>query len=211
MSEAKPVRACRYLRVSRSDQDPALQHDATAKLIEARGWTLVETFIDHGVSGAKARRPELNRLLERAKRGDFDVLVVYRSDRLFRSLPNMVTTLADLAALGVAFVSVTEPFDTSTPTGKLMLHLVAAFAQFERDVLIARTIDGMQAARRRGARIGRPPVVVDVGEARRLRAQGVPMRKIAARLGCGMSTIRRALRQDAALIVGELSQPHYAA
>ena len=156
---------------------------------------LVETFIDHGVSGATAKRPELRRLLERAKLGDFEVLVVYRSDRLFRSLPNMVTTLADLAALGVDFVSVTEPFDSSSPSGKLMIHLVAAFAAFERDVLIARTIDGMAAARRRGARIGRPIVEVDVGEAHRLRANGVPMKKIAGRLGCGVSTVRRALKR----------------
>ena len=136
-------RAARYIRVSRSDQRPALQADETVEFIDRRGWTLVDTFVDEGVSGTKDRRPGLDRLLAAARRRDFDILVVWRSDRLFRSLSNMVAALGELSALGIAFVSVTEPFDTTTPQGRLLLHLVAAFAEFERGVLVERTRAGI--------------------------------------------------------------------
>jgi DNA invertase Pin-like site-specific DNA recombinase len=186
-------RAARYLRVSRSDQNPALQADETGRLIAGRGWELVDTFLDHGVSGAKDRRPELDRLMEAAKQGAFDVLVVWKSDRLFRSLKHMVVALDELAALGIDFVSVTESFDTTTPQGRLLLHLVSSFAEFERSLLIERTRAGIEAARRRGAQIGRPRVRVDVERAVALRAQGRSIRQVARMLGCGAATLHRAL------------------
>lgn len=89
-----------------------------------------------------------------ARRGAFDLVVVYRADRLFRSLKAMVVHLDELAALGIGFVSVTEPFDTTTPQGRLLLHLVSAFAEFEKGVLVERTKAGIAAARRRGAKSG---------------------------------------------------------
>ena len=102
------LRAVRYLRVSRQDQDPRLQDDETKEFITRRGWKLADTYTDQGVSGAKDRRPELDRLLGDARRKKFDVLLVWRSDRMFRSLKNMVNTLDDLTSLGIAFTSVTE-------------------------------------------------------------------------------------------------------
>ncbi len=194
---ASPPKAARYLRVSRADQDPRLQADETEHLIERRGWECVDTFVDHGVSGSRSRRPELDRLLNEARLGRFQILVVYRSDRLFRSLRNMVATLDQLAALGVDFVSVTEPtLDSTTPQGRLVLHLTSAFAEFERSLLIERTRDGLAAARRRGSRIGRPRVHVDLQRALELRAQGKSLRSIARELGVGASTVARALRRQ---------------
>jgi DNA invertase Pin-like site-specific DNA recombinase len=190
-------RAARYLRVSRADQNPALQSDETGRLIAGRGWLMVDTFLDHGVSGAKDRRPELDRLMMAAKRGEFDILVVWRSDRLFRSLKHLVVTVAELSAMGIDFVSVTEPFDTSTRTGRLLLHLVSAFAEFERNVLVERTKSGIEAARRRGAQIGRPRVHVDIERAVVLRAQGRSIRQVARALGCGAATLHRALVEHA--------------
>jgi DNA invertase Pin-like site-specific DNA recombinase len=193
---ASPPKAARYLRVSRADQDPRLQADATAHLIERRGWECVDSFVDHGVSGSRERRPQLDRLLNEARLGRFQILVVYRSDRLFRSLRNMVATLDQLAALGVDFVSVTEPtLDSTTPQGRLVLHLTSAFAEFERSLLIERTRDGLAAARRRGSRIGRPRTWVDVERALELRGQGKSLRSIARELGVGASTVGRALRR----------------
>lgn len=186
-------RAVRYLRVSRSDQNPNLQADETARLIAGRGWDLVDTFLDHGISGTKDRRPELDRLLTLARRGRFDVLVVYRSDRLFRSLKHLVVTVSELAAMGIDFCSVSEPFDTSTPSGRLLLHLVAAFAEFERNVLVERTKAGIAAARLRGAQIGRPRVDVDVARANALRAEGKSLRQTARILKVGCATLHRAL------------------
>ena len=99
------LRAVRYLRVSRQDQDPRLQDDETKDFIVRRGWKLTDTYTDQGVSGAKDRRPELDRLLGDARRKKFDVLLVWRSDRMYRSLKNMVNTLDDLTSLGIAFAT----------------------------------------------------------------------------------------------------------
>ena len=110
------LRAARYLRVSRVDQAVHLQADETAELIQRRGWRLLDTYEDHGVSGSRDRRPELDRLMGDLRRRRFDILVVWRSDRMFRSLRNMVVMLDEVSSRGIAFVSVTEPFDT-TPAG----------------------------------------------------------------------------------------------
>lgn len=188
------LRVARYLRVSKVDQDPRLQDDETAEFIEGRGWDLTGTYIDHGVSGAKDRRPELDHLLEDARRRrKFDAVVVWKSDRLFRSLRHMVLTLDDLSSYGVGFISVTEPFDTTCPSGKLLLHMVAAMSEFERSILIERVRAGVAAARRRGERLGRPPARIDDAELRRLRSEGWTMRRIAEHMGVGASTIQRRL------------------
>jgi DNA invertase Pin-like site-specific DNA recombinase len=189
----KPVRAAAYHRVSRHDQNPQLQQDEVAELVERRGWQLAKSYTDEGISGSRDRRPELDQLLADARRRRFDLLVVWRADRLFRSLKHMVTTLDELAALGIGFTSVTEPFDTSTPSGKLLLHLVSAMAEFERSILIERTKAGLAAAIRRGVKVGRPRAEIDVERARTLRAEGKTFREVAVELGVGAATLHRAL------------------
>jgi DNA invertase Pin-like site-specific DNA recombinase len=191
------VRAAAYHRISRADQNPQLQQDEVAELVGRRGWTLARSYTDEGVSGSRERRPELDKLLADARRRRFDLLVVWRADRLFRSLKHMVTTLDELAALGVGFVSVTEPFDTSTPSGRLLLHLVSAMAEFERSILIERTRAGLAAAVRRGVKVGRPKRRVDVERARELRAAGQTLRQVAKELGIGAATLHRALAERA--------------
>lgn len=186
-------RVARYIRVSRSDQRPELQADETSEMIARRGWEMTDTFVDQGISGTRDRRPGLDRLMAAARRRAFDILVVWRSDRLFRSLRHMVNTLSELSALGVEFVSVTEPFDTTTPQGRLLLHMIAAFAEFERGVLVERTRAGLAAARRRGARIGRPPAKVDLRQMHALRESGKSLREVAKALGVGTTTIHRLL------------------
>lgn len=189
----KPVRAAAYHRVSRSDQNPQLQQDEVAELVERRGWQLAKSYTDEGISGSRDRRPELDRLLGDARRRRIDLLVVWRSDRLFRSLKHMVVTLDELTALGVGFVSVTEPFDTTTPSGRLLLHLVAAMAEFERSLLIERTKAGLAAAIRRGVKVGRPRARVDLDRAHELRREGKTLRQVAAALGVGAATLHRAM------------------
>lgn len=185
----------RYIRVSRADQNPQLQADETEKLIKARGWELTATFLDHGVSGSKESRPELLRMLAAARRGEFKVLLVWKSDRLFRSLRHMVSTIEELAALNIHFTSATEAFDSTTPQGRLLFHLIAAFAEFERGVLVERTKAGLEAARRRGAKIGRPRVHVDIEKALKLRAAGKSLRETARILGIGAATLHRAMEK----------------
>ena len=187
------LRVARYLRVSRHDQDTRLQADETSTFIKNRGWKLVESYQDHGISGAKDRRPSLDRLFADARKRKWDALIVYKADRLFRSLRHMVLTLDEFTALGIAFVSTTEPFDTSTPSGKLLLHIVSAMAEFERSLLIERVKSGVAAARRRGARLGRPKARLDMDRLRELRAQGLSVRKIAQAMNVGSSTVQRHL------------------
>jgi DNA invertase Pin-like site-specific DNA recombinase len=205
----KVKRAGLYLRVSTDDQNTQLQRDEGSRLIENRAWQLAGIYEDVGVSGSKDRRPGLDALLKDARRRKFDVLVVWRADRLFRSVHHMVTTINDLNALGIDFVSCTEPFDTSTPTGRLLMHVCAAFGQFERDVIVERTVAGMAAAKRRGTRIGQPKRRVDLDAVRAMLAEGKSLTCIARELRMGFDTPRKAL--DTAPLKGSSAEPSAAA
>src|ERR671913_510047 len=125
------MRAAIYARVSTVDQEPENQLQELRRYVEARGWTAVE-FVDRGVSGSKDRRPGLDQLLADARRRKFDVVVCWRLDRLGRNLRHLVTLLEDVQALGIAFVSLAEGIDATTPAGNLQMHILAAIAEFER-------------------------------------------------------------------------------
>lgn len=196
MSKSHEMKAAIYTRVSRADQNEQMQKDETTELIKRRGWRLAQEFNDHGISGSHDRRPGFRAMMEAARKRRFDVLVVYRADRLFRSLRELITTLDELTSLGCLFVSATEPFDTTSASGRLLVQLVGAFSEFERGVLVERTKSGLEAARRRGKKIGRPRVAVDVRKARHLRAQGMSFHDVAKALGVGVGTLHRALKAD---------------
>src|SRR5580704_10032547 len=126
------MKAAIYARVSTLDQQPENQLQELRQYCEARGWTAVE-YVDRGISGAKDRRPALDQLLADAKRTKFDVLVCWRLDRLGRNLRHLILLLDELQTLGVAFVSLAEGIDATTPAGRLQLHVLGAIAEFERD------------------------------------------------------------------------------
>src|SRR5215203_4575601 len=148
------MRAAIYARVSTFDQEPENQLQELRRYIDARGWTGTE-FVDRGVSGAKDRRPALDELLRDAKRRRFDVLVCWRLDRLGRNLRHLILLLDELQALGIGFVTLNEGIDTSTPAGKLQLHILSAIAEFERARCVERVVAGVQRARAQGRRLGR--------------------------------------------------------
>jgi putative DNA-invertase from lambdoid prophage Rac len=150
------MRIALYTRVSTTDQNPENQRLELRRYAEARGWTIVRDYCDHGVSGARERRPALDELLRDAKRRRFDCLVCWRLDRFGRNLRHLIVTIDELTALGVAFVSLNEAIDTTTPAGRLQLHLLGAIAQFERDRIAERVHAGIARARAAGRRIGRP-------------------------------------------------------
>src|SRR5262245_13697477 len=122
------MRAAIYARVSTFDQEPENQLAELRRYAGARGWT-AEEFIDRGVSGAKDRRPALDAMLQQARRRRIDAVVCWRLDRLGRNLKHLVTLLDELQALGVAFVSLGEGLDATTPAGKLQMHILAAIAE----------------------------------------------------------------------------------
>jgi DNA invertase Pin-like site-specific DNA recombinase len=149
------MRATIYARVSTFDQEPENQLAELRRYAAAREWTVAE-HVDRGISGAKDRRPALDALLADARRRRFDVLVVWRLDRLGRNLRHLITLLEELNALGIAFVSLNEGIDATTPAGKLQMHILGAIAEFERARIAERVKAGLQRARAQGKRLGRP-------------------------------------------------------
>ncbi len=150
-----PHRAAIYARVSTLDQEPENQLAELRRYVEARGWKATE-YVDRGVSGAKDRRPARDRLLADARRRRFDVIVCWRLDRLGRNLRHLILLLEELQALGVAFVSLQEGIDATTPAGKLQMHILGAIAEFERARIAERVKAGLARARSHGRRLGRP-------------------------------------------------------
>ena len=181
--------------MSTDDQKADLQLHALRQLAEHRGWRVLGEFVDQGVSGNKDRRPELDRLMKLAHQGKVDVVAVWKFDRFARSVKHLVTALDQFRAVGVDFVSTEDSIDTSTPAGRFVFHIFGAVAELERELIRERTIAGMAAARRRGTKVGRPRVFVDLVKARRLRHEGLPLKVIAKRLGVGFGTLHRALKR----------------
>jgi DNA invertase Pin-like site-specific DNA recombinase len=185
------VKAVAYLRVSTADQSISLQMDGIRDYARARGFNLVEEYVDEGVSGAKARRPALDRLLADAHRRKFDVVLVWKLDRLGRSLSHLIRLVETLASLGVDLVSLGDSgLDTTGPSGRLIFHVIGAVAEFERDLIRERTRAGVAAARRRGKRIGRPRTHVPVAQADLLIAAGQSVAEVARTLGLSRTTLR---------------------
>jgi DNA invertase Pin-like site-specific DNA recombinase len=148
------MKAAIYARVSTVDQEPENQLQELRRYVQARGWAAAE-YVDRGVSGAKDRRPALDELVADARRRRFDVLVCWRLDRLGRNLKHLITLLDELQALGVAFVSLAEGIDATTPAGKLQVHILGAIAEFERARIAERVRVGMRRARSEGRHVGR--------------------------------------------------------
>jgi len=181
-------RAAIYARVSTFDQEPENQLQELRRYVEARGWTSVE-YIDKGVSGNTDSRPALDSLVRDAKRRTFDTLIVWRLDRLGRNLKHLITLLDELQIMGVAFVSLAEGIDATTPAGKLQLHILGAIAEFERARIAERVQAGLARARAQGTRLGRPKLVV--GEDRLAPVRGLSVRQAAAQLGVSPATAHR--------------------
>ncbi len=153
----RPItRVALYARVSTlNNQDPEMQLAELREYAGRRGWQIVEEFTDQGVSGCKESRPALNRLMSDACRRRFDAVLVWKIDRFGRSLKHLVNALAELAALGVAFISLRDNLDLSTPSGRLMFQIIGAMAEFERALIQERVRAGLRNARAKGRRLVR--------------------------------------------------------
>ena len=158
----KQLRAAFYVRVSTSNhhQDPEMQLADLRPFATARGWQLVQEYVDR-MTGSKESRPALNRLMADAKQRKFDVVVVWKLDRFARSLKHLINALAEFEALGVAFVSLRDNLDLSTPSGRLMFQIIGAMAEFERSLIQERVCAGLRNARAKGRTLGRPKLRVD--------------------------------------------------
>lgn len=202
--KAQDSRVAIYARVSTNNgQNVDMQLRELREYCARRCWTAVEEFVDSGVSGAKERRPELDRLMSACRKRSFDAVIVYRYDRFARSLRQLVTALDDFRALGIDFVSLHEGVDTSTANGRLIFGIFATIAEFERELIPERVKSGIAAAKKRGVQVGRPRIVVDRLGIKRLRDEGATWSEITAQTGVGKGTAQRACASEVHLYATE--------
>jgi len=196
----KAKRAAIYLRVSTDGQTTENQRLALAEVAARRGWQMVATYEDAGISGAKDRdkRAGLDAAMKDAIRRRFDVLAVWSIDRLGRSTATVATVLAELDAAGVAIYADREGMDATTPHGRAMLQMAAVFAELERGMIRERVVAGLTRAKAQGKQLGRPKVAGATEDAiRNALSAGKGILKVAAELGVGSGTVQRVRREMA--------------
>src|ERR1700723_711514 len=182
-----------YARVSTKDQSCQLQIRDLRAYCQARGFELVHEFVDVGQSGSKDSRPELDKLMDAARKRQFDAIVVWRFDRFARSTKHLLLALDEFRSLGIQFISYQENIDTSSALGQALFTIVSAVAQLERDLIRERVSAGIRNARANGKNFGRPERKVDREQILKLRAKNYSLRQIAAELGVGYGTVRQRL------------------
>lgn len=185
-------RAAIYVRVSTSSQSNHLQIEELVKYAKNRGWGEIKVFSDIG-TGTNVARNGLADLLMSARQRQFDIILIWKLDRLFRSLKDLVITVSELEEIDVALVSLKDQIDLTTSTGRLMVHLLGAFAQFEADLIRARVQAGVDRAREKGTVLGRPRLNKEA-EIHQLRAKGLSYQQIQIRLKVSKGTVWRALK-----------------
>jgi DNA invertase Pin-like site-specific DNA recombinase len=194
------MKAALYCRVSTTaGQSVEMQLRDLRQLAEQRGFEIVTEFCDEGVSGSCDSRPQLDRMLADAQRGKFQAILIWRLDRLGRSLQHLVRLFENFRAWNVALISFGEGLDFSTSMGKLFYQLSGAFAEFERDCIRERVRAGMRNARAKGRHIGRPRAIVDAARIGQLSAQGTPWAKIGRTVGVSARTVKRIALRGAGL------------
>lgn len=189
------MKVATYSRVSTShhNQNPEVQVHELRRYCEARGWTIAHEIVDHGFSGGTDVRPGLKELLALVRERKIDVVIVVKMDRLFRSLKHLVSTLEEWQAVGVQFVATKDNIDYTTPAGRLLAQILGSLAEFEKSLLIERTMLGLEHARRQGKTLGRPKTRDDQ-KIQALRSQGLSYTAIQKKLGISRGAISRALQ-----------------
>jgi DNA invertase Pin-like site-specific DNA recombinase len=194
----KPKKAAAiYARVSTDKQRVDMQLNELRQFAQRSGWTIFQEYIDQHFTGANTNRPAFLSMMEAARKRKFDVLLVWKLDRLSRSLKDLINTLDELGSCSIDFVSYDNNLDTSTPTGKLVFQIVGAVAEFEKDIIKERVIAGLANARLKGKRLGRPPIPQTIyDKAKKMRSEGLSFRKIGKEIGVNEGTIRKKYKQE---------------
>ena len=187
-------RAVLYMRVSTLDQHPETQLHDLRQMASQRGYEIVEEYTDR-ISGTKAKRPGLDAMMTDARRGRFDVVLVWASDRIARSVKHFLDVLDELSRLNIEYISFRENIDTGGPLGRAIVVIIGAVAELERNLIIERVRAGMRRARLEGRHIGRNPLVLDSAAIQRERCQGQSLRQIARGHRISTATVQRVLRK----------------
>jgi DNA invertase Pin-like site-specific DNA recombinase len=172
-----------YARVSTTDQTAENQILDLEAFCATRGWTIKAKFVDTGISGAKDDRPQLNAMMDLVRKHKFDAVLVWALDRFARSMKHLVLTLDELRDLKVDFISYKQNIDTSTSQGRLMFHVIAGMAEFERELIRERVLSGIRRVQSKGVKLGRPEVPAETrARVLELRKQGLSLSQIAAQV-----------------------------
>jgi DNA invertase Pin-like site-specific DNA recombinase len=189
-------RAAIYLRVSTLDQHPESQVHDLRQMAAQRGYAIVNEYTDR-ISGTKAKRPGLDAMMADGRHGRFDVVLVWASDRIARSVKHFLEVLDELNRLNIEYVSFRENIDTGGPLGRAMVVIIGAIAELERNLIIERVRAGMRRARLEGRHIGRQPLVLDHAAIQLDRSKGQSLRQIAKGHRISAATVLRALQNHA--------------
>ena len=189
--------AALYMRVSTVDQHPETQLHDLRQMAGQRGFEIVHEYTDR-ISGAKAKRPGLDAMMADGRRGKFDVVLVWASDRIARSTKHFLDVLDELKRINIEYVSFRENIDTAGPLGRAIVVIIGAIAEFERSLIVERVRAGMRRARLEGQQIGRQPLVLDSAAIQSDRRQGQSIRQIARGHSVSTATIQRVLRKQPA-------------
>lgn len=189
-------RAALYMRVSTKGHGQTTDTQAVAlrEYAERRGFTVIDEYRDEGISGAKDRRPQLDRLMADARKRRFDAVLVARFDRFARSTKHLVLALEEFSSLGIDFISLNESIDTSSPMGRMVFTVIAAVAELERSIIKERVVMGLARAKGQGKRLGRPQKFVSETKVQQLAADGLSLREIGQRMGVSHTKVARLLR-----------------
>ena len=188
-------RAVLYMRVSSLDQHPETQLFDLRQMAAQRGYEIVQEYTDR-ISGAKAKRPGLDELMRDARRGRFDVVLVWASDRIARSVKHFLEVLDELQRINIEFVSFREQIDTGGPLGRALVVIIGAIAELERNLIIERVRAGMRRAKLEGRHIGRRPLDLDREAILRDRQHGQSLGQIARAHGISRATVHRLVHEQ---------------
>ena len=189
-------RAVLYMRVSTLDQRPETQLFDLRQMAAQRGYEIVQEYVDR-ISGAKAKRPGLDQMMADARRGNFDVVLVWASDRIARSVVHFLQLLDELSRLNIEYASFREQIDTGGPLGRAIVVIIGAIAELERSLIVERVRAGMRRAKLDGTHIGRNPLILDHEAIQRERCRGQSIRQIAKGHRISTATVQRVLHRYA--------------
>lgn len=199
MNTTKPTRCALYARVSTDDQTCQMQLDELRQYVDRRGWIIHAEYVDTGWSGSKKDRPQLSKLMRDARAHRFDAVLVWKVDRFGRSVANFTEAVQELKSWDIRFMAITQSVDTGdeNPASKLLMQILVAVSEFEREMIVERVKAGLAAARRRGVRLGRKPQVIDKTKVMQLHLRGKSIRAIATELKLQKDLVHKIVRSAA--------------
>ena len=182
-----------YARVSTDEQTTDNQVIKLKQVAERNGWEVQAIYADT-ISGAKSKRPELDKLMKSVMRKEVDMVMVWSVDRLGRSLQHLTTLLSDIESKGINLYLHQQNIDTSTPSGKMLFQLLGVFAEFERSMIRERVMAGLDRARSQGKRLGRPPIPpIQIEKMKRMREEGMTLTAIAKKVGVSVGKVHQSV------------------